>query len=597
MDHPAGRSSGTAPGTTSGTPSTNERTKGARSRTKLYGSVAQGLLGAEGRHDLLVRQFPLVLVMSLVVVLMAVLYPDFLADPLFITGFLILVLSVGLAAFVPWKNFAPEAVLLLPVLDLAAIGVARTGAAGAMEVLGLLVIFPTIWLASADKERGTLIATVGMVAMVLSPIAFSDVTLTAQVWSKLILLPVTIGGVGLTVSSMTRRLEASSAQNRQERQLLHSILQAIDVGVVALDTQGQAVASNDAELATRARLSAVAVGGSPAAAAARATMDALPLYEPDGTTLIPFDRRPLMRAIRGEHFINYLHWDQVAGEKVARYATSGPVHNDAGEVVGCVVAFSDVTPLMEAAAKQSAFVASVSHELRTPLTSILGYTDLLRERLEDDGGPPAPELAVIERGAHRLGVVVEDLLTAASATMSMTPVRFDLAESIHSAIVSIRPTAHAAGIALEQHITGPVPVMVDPERIGQLLDNLLSNAIKYSPAGTTVNVQARTDAPAGQVVVEIHDQGHGVSNADTELVFDTFYRSEGARQSGVQGAGLGLSVVRAIAERHGGTVQLHSAKGRGTTVELRLPALKPAPHSTAASPGTPFTSVKPIPEP
>lgn len=596
MDRPTDRPTGRATGRPA-----DRATDGNNWR----GSVTRGLLGVEdryqlSRHHLLVRQLPLLLVLAIVIVFMAIFYRNALTDPLFLTGLSIVALSVALAVFVPWTKFPPGTVLLLPIIDIMAIGVARAGTANEVDVLGLLVIFPTIWLANADKERGAWVATVSMAVIILAPTFLTDMLLTPQVWAKLIMLPVIIAAVGLTVSTITQRLETAAAQNRQQRNLLDSILQAIDVGVVALDTQGQAVVTNDEDLATRARLTAVAADGSDAAPAAREAMDAMPIYEPDGTTLIPFDRRPLVRAIRGEYFSNSLYWDQIGGEQVARYATSKPVYNDAGEVVGCVVAFSDVTPLMKAAAAQSMFVAAVSHELRTPLTAILGYTDLLRERLEDDDGPPAPELDVIERGAHRLRVVVEDLLTAASATMSMSPVRLDVAEAIHSALVSIRPTADAAGITLEQDITGPVPALVDPERIGQLLDNLLSNAIKYSPAGTTVSVHARTDSADGQVVVEVQDQGRGISAADKDLIFAPFYRSESARQSSIPGAGLGLSMVKAIAERHGGSIRLHSNTDRGTTAELRLPAWKAAStitNSTTPSPGGPAAAVPPLPEP
>lgn len=553
MAHPAGMTSG---------------------KTTWRSSLSQGLLGAEGRHYLLVRQLPLVGMMAIVTVLMAVFYPELVVDPPFIMGLAILGGSVLMAGLVRWRDFPPRAVLLLPIIDIFAIGVARVGEAGRVDVLGLLVVFPTIWLANMDKERGAWVATAGMAAVVLAPILFTDMTLTPVVWSKLILLPVTMAAVGLTISTITQRLEASGAENRHQRELLHSILQAVDVGVVALDTRGQVVVTNDHELAARARLAATALGESDASASAAEAMSRTPIYEPDGTTPIPFAQRPLVRAVGGEYFTNSLYWDEIAGDKVARYATSGPVHNDAGEVVGCVLAFSDVTPLMKAAVAQSAFVAAVSHELRTPLTAILGYTDLLRERMEDDGGPPAPELAVIERGAHRLRMVVEDLLAAASSDMSMTPVRLDLAEAIRSALVSMRPVAQNAGITLEHHVAGSVQAMLDPERFGQLLDNLLSNAIKYSPAGSTVGIRVRLDAGTKQVVVEVQDQGPGITAEDAELVFEPFYRSQSARESAVPGAGLGLSVARSIAERHGGSLRLQSSEGAGTTAQLRLPAPK-----------------------
>lgn len=543
--------------------------------THWHSSITPWLLGAEGNHRELIRQLPLVVVTAMLTVIMAVFFPTLLTDRMFLWGLGILAVSLALAAFVPWSRLPPLAVMVLPILDILAIGVARSGAVNQINVLGLLAVFPAIWLATLDKKRGAWIAAAGIAVIVLAPILMSEVLLTAQVWTTLIMLPVTIGAVGFTISIITQRLEASSEENHHQRELLSSILHAIDVGVVALDVKGHTIVCNDQEIASRARIAAAALHGepsSPATLAALSAMDATPIFASDRKTLIPFARRPIVRAIQGDYFSNYLFWDQADGVPVARYATSGPVRNDAGDVVGCVVAFSDVTPLMKVAAAQAAFAAAASHELRTPLTAILGYTDLLRERLEDDGGPPAPELAVIERGAQRLLVIVQNLLTAATSNMVMTPVRLDLAEATHLAIVSIQPVAEAAGITVEHQTQGSVPARVDPERFGQLLDNLLSNAIKYSPAGGTVTVRTRLDVAANQAVVEIQDQGQGISAADLELVFDHFYRSASAVQSGVPGAGLGLSVVRAIAEQHGGTIALHSKEGQGCTAEVRLPA-------------------------
>ncbi len=557
--------------------------------TNWYSSITPWLLGAEGNHPELIRQLPLVVVTAMLTAIMAVFYPTLLTDRMFLAGLGLLVLSLALAAFLPWTRLPPSAVMALPILDIAAIGVARSGAASQLNVVGLLAVFPVIWLATVDKKRGAWIAAAGIAFIVLAPILTAEVSLTSQVWSTLIMLSVTMGAVGITISIITQRLEAAAAENRHQRELLHSILQAVDVGVVALDVRGHTIVSNDEELTSRARSAAAAVHGAPSSTAAmegRAAIEETSIFASDKKTPVPFERRPIVRAIQGDYFSNYLFWDESDGTPVARYATSGPVHNDAGEVVGCVVAFSDVTPLMKVATAQAAFAAAASHELRTPLTAILGYTDLLRERLEDDGGPPAPELAVIERGAQRLLVIVQDLLAAAAPDMVMTPVRIDIAEAVYLAVASIQPVAQAAEITLAHQAPGSVPAMVDPERFGQLLDNLLSNAIKYSPAGSTVTVRTSMDSVANQVVVEVQDQGQGISAADLDLVFNPFYRSISAVQSGAPGAGLGLSVVNAIAERHGGTIVLHSKEGQGCTAELRLPAPVTTAR-TAEGPGSP----------
>ncbi len=548
--------------------------------------LATLLVGGGGRYSALIRLLPLAIIMILTGIVFSAVYPQLLAEASFVDGYLVLLGTTVLAVLVPWNRLPRKAPLALPVLGLLAIGLARVGSQSVLDVLGLLTVFPAIWLATSDKYRGVAVSTAGTAAIVVVPLLLAGAPVTSQHWARLVLLPLVVGTVGLTVSVITSRLEAQTRGLRaatfrlkaaldragEQRQLLQSILDAVEVGVVAVDADGNTLLTNKPGLAAEHR----AAKGAQLRGAPRVEWEAMGegtkvMYESDRLTPIPPQRRPIARANRGETYSNYLFWTEERGRRLAYYATSRPVLDAENRPAGFVIAFSNVTTLMEATAAQTGFVASVSHELRTPLTSILGYTDLLRERLEDSAVSTGPELDVIERNAERLRTRVQDLMSAAESTLSMTSVLMDLTAVVHSAVESIAPAASTRSISIINETRGPLVALVDPERIGQVLDNLFSNAIKYSEPDTTVTVRCHRDDAAGQAVLEIQDQGIGIAEEDQDDVFSQFFRTETARNSDAKGFGLGLNVVKSIVERHGGSIRLLSSPGNGTTAVLRLP--------------------------
>jgi signal transduction histidine kinase len=215
------------------------------------------------------------------------------------------------------------------------------------------------------------------------------------------------------------------------------------------------------------------------------------------------------------------------------------------------------------------FVASVSHELRTPLTSIIGYGELLREGLDPE---QAETLGVIERNARRLMQLVTDLLLVAeleSHTLDLNLERVDLSVLAAECIEAAKPAADARGVTLVAPANGHAVIDGDPVRIAQLLDNLVSNAIKFTPPNGTVTLTARADDHSATLAVQ--DTGVGMSIVDRERAFDRFFRARSAASDAVPGTGLGLAIVKAIADAHGGTVELDSAPGHGTTVRVQLP--------------------------
>ncbi len=213
------------------------------------------------------------------------------------------------------------------------------------------------------------------------------------------------------------------------------------------------------------------------------------------------------------------------------------------------------------------FVADASHELRTPLTSIRGYTELLRRGAFTDEESRSRALSRVESEAERMGMLVDDLLLLARLDQGrpLEKIPVDLvrlgAEAVEDAgaVDPLRPISLVA--------EGPVTVIGDPNRLGQVVHNLVRNALAHTPANTPVRVVVARHGVMG--AVEVTDEGPGLDPAQQARVFDRFYRGDSARTRG--GAGLGLSIVRAIAEALGGTARVTSVPFEATTFSVEIP--------------------------
>ncbi|RQS76855.1 response regulator [Burkholderia sp. Bp8963] len=217
-------------------------------------------------------------------------------------------------------------------------------------------------------------------------------------------------------------------------------------------------------------------------------------------------------------------------------------------------------------------LATVSHELRTPLNVIYGWVEVLRSA----NGQALERQAIdaIDRSARSLSHMVADLLDASSLAtgkLRLERVPIDLVRIAREATRELDATARAAGLTLVTECALPACVIsADGERVRQVLSNLLSNAIKFTPAGGRVVVSlTRSD---DRVQLSVADTGQGIAPEFLPYVFDAFRRFEGGPTSPKRGLGLGLSIVRHIAQLHGGNVSAASeGTGRGTTVTVTLP--------------------------
>jgi signal transduction histidine kinase len=218
-------------------------------------------------------------------------------------------------------------------------------------------------------------------------------------------------------------------------------------------------------------------------------------------------------------------------------------------------------------------VATVSHELRTPLTSMMGFLQMIRE---GEAGDLTPEqdrfLSIVYRSSERLQRLVGDLLfvarlDASGIQLQTQDVRVD--EVMNEAVESVSATARTRELELVHEIDAVPPIEGDRERLAQLLGNLLSNAVKFTPAGGTIT--ARTFSADGHVVAEIQDTGIGIPDAEQERLFQRFFRSSTATAQAIPGTGLGLVISKAIAESHGGRINVRSRPGEGTCFRVELP--------------------------
>lgn len=220
------------------------------------------------------------------------------------------------------------------------------------------------------------------------------------------------------------------------------------------------------------------------------------------------------------------------------------------------------------------FLAVMSHELRTPLTAIATFIEVL----EREGSKTERE----EKALRELKGNTLTLLNMINDTLEMAAMQagreglvaddVDIVDVVNYVESTMRVLAEKKGIALESHVDRNVPIIVgDWDRIRHALENLVSNAIKFTDEGGRVSIGAHCDDASGMVVVTVKDTGIGIADEDIPHIFERFTQLDASTARGYNGSGLGLSVVKDIAERHGGWVRVDSKVGEGSTFSLALP--------------------------
>ncbi len=219
------------------------------------------------------------------------------------------------------------------------------------------------------------------------------------------------------------------------------------------------------------------------------------------------------------------------------------------------------------------FLANLSHELRTPLNAILGYADLLLMDTDRTGVPLRYTESIKEAGTHLLSVVesVLDMSRLRAGSLDLAEADIAPKEVIASVIRVLAPIAARAGVTLIDKSAGHLPLIyADAQVLRQILINLVSNAIKASTEGASVILSAQLKS-TGAMQFQVRDSGPGMNPQTIERVMQPFAQGEKATGFGAAGAGLGLALVRSLAELHDGRFQLVSHVGRGTRAIVTLP--------------------------
>jgi PAS domain S-box-containing protein len=252
---------------------------------------------------------------------------------------------------------------------------------------------------------------------------------------------------------------------------------------------------------------------------------------------------------------------------------AAPISEPEVEETAAVVAVHDVSHLKALDRMKTRFVSNVSHELRTPVTTIKLYAALMRQQ------PERWEsfLDILTREADHQARLVENILQVSridTGRLEMEPRPTSLNELSETIVLSHRVLAQDRGLELEHcPAETELVVLVDRERMTQVLNNLVENAIHYTPAGGKVEVSTGEKGADGRLwaTVTVADTGIGIPQEELSHVFDRFFRGEEPRLMQISGTGLGLSIVKEIVELHGGRVTVESQVGEGSAFTVWLP--------------------------
>lgn len=259
---------------------------------------------------------------------------------------------------------------------------------------------------------------------------------------------------------------------------------------------------------------------------------------------------------------------------------------DRSQKGGKVTVIQDVTDLKKLEQMRTQFVANVSHELKTPLTSIKGFTETLRE--VEDPATKNKFLDIIEAESERLRRLIEDILSLSSIENQERPVTdvIDAAEATKSGMSLLEVQARDKNIDLSLIVKGEPHFIGNADMYRQMIINLVENAIKYTEKNGRVKV--RLEEGQDWIILSVQDTGIGIPEDHLPRLFERFYRVDKSRNRAQGGTGLGLAIVKHIVLTFGGTINVESEPGKGTTFTVMLPVY----HQKSEQPGTRIQSIK-----
>lgn len=364
-----------------------------------------------------------------------------------------------------------------------------------------------------------------------------------------------LASLSRALNHMSHQLDDRIRTVERQREEQEAVLAAMVEGVLAVDRDGKIIMMNNA--------------------AAR-------LFEVERERA---KGRILEEAVRNTDIHNFVRFTLKAGQaverEIIRYENQerilqlrGTPILESGEVAGVVVVINDVTKMRRLESTRREFVANASHELKTPVTAIKGSIETLREGALSNPRDAERFLDMMGRQADYLQSIIEDLLSLARIEQAaeenkLAAERQPISPVLQDAIEATSTSAEARGQRVSLDCSPELEATFNHFLIRQAVINLIDNACKYSPEGTGIEVKA--EIAEKQLVISVRDQGPGIAEKHLTRIFERFYRVEASRNRKYGGTGLGLAIVKHAALAHGGTAEVETQLGKGSTFIIRIP--------------------------
>ena len=401
-----------------------------------------------------------------------------------------------------------------------------------------------------------------------------------------------------------RTLRMAQAEVRDERHRLELIIDSVADPIIVTDPEGDIVLMNE----PAERMFTVPPASSDAAQRR---------VRANGAHLTSFVSNVLTRSGESRYRGELLLTDPLTGRAAPVEGLAGQILSEQGELIWVVTILHDLTEAIEktrlyeqlkqasvelerkvqeataelaeqnellrrqhialeqASALKSQFLANMSHEFRTPLNAILGYTHMLLNGVSGAvSESQRKSLTRIDSNSRHLLALINDILDITrieAGRMPLNVASFAVQDLIIEVMAELEPIIKRSNLIVEPRVRRKLPALrSDRQKVKQVVLNLLSNALKFTPSGT-VRISARHDARTGQVSISVTDSGVGIAPEDQAKVFEDFRQLDSSPARGYGGTGLGLSICRRLSQMLGGTIELESEVGKGSTFTLCLP--------------------------